>query len=233
MSACLSAPQSLPPSPHMTTLRPLRSCSMRITLALPGGDMRANTRSASKCDQMASSCSAASSIEPSVAISSYLSARPRISSARKGTTVASDAPVAATQRGPPPALSVRSSSAGLSGEQMRTSRATCSAVSGASPVSIDTWCAESSSAPTTIGESPRVLHAKAMKPAKTRSASASSRGSALALPSDSTSHTLYARASTRIPRSARPRYTSAYHAGSPPDRSSMRTASGEPLTSTR
>eukprot|EP00962_Isochrysis_galbana_P010126 scaffold2805_cov215-Isochrysis_galbana.AAC.4 len=36
-----------------------------------------------------------------------------------------------------------------------------------------------------------------------------------------------------MPRSARPRYTSAYHAGTEPARRSDSTASGEPFTSER
>ena len=67
---------------------------------------------------------------------------------------------------------------GRAGAQMRVSCATWSAVSGASPVSIATLCADSVSAWMTVGESARVLHAKAMKPAKRSPSSTSARGRA-------------------------------------------------------
>ena len=86
------------------------------------------------------------------------------------------APLAWTQRTDSVAVEEASSSVGREGRQMRVSWATCSAVSGASPVSIETLCADSVSAWMTVGESARVLHAKAMKPSKVRPNSAHSRG---------------------------------------------------------
>eukprot|EP00962_Isochrysis_galbana_P010125 scaffold2805_cov215-Isochrysis_galbana.AAC.3 len=135
---------------------------------------------------MPSSSSAAASMDGSVAMSSYRSLNARISLAAKGATVSAAVPVARTQRAPLPSPSDTSSKAGLSAEQMCTSRATWSAVSGASPVIMKTWWAESSRAPTTIGESARVLHANATKPANVSLDSASSRGSAEACASEPT-----------------------------------------------
>mmetsp|Transcript_57430 Transcript_57430/g.150815 ORF Transcript_57430/g.150815 Transcript_57430/m.150815 type:complete len:391 (+) Transcript_57430:1513-2685(+) len=204
-SAVLSAPTSLPPSPHMSTFLPFFSCNIRITLALPCGDMRAKTLNTSRQPHSAGCAAAASSRDASVAIRSYLAASWRTVAASKGSTVSSEPPTARTQRGPASPSHV-SSSSGLSaavGAQMATSRATCRAVSGASPVSMPIEWAESSKARTTAAESARVLHAKAIKPAKVRSVSTCSRGRAAAAASLSHAGSgLEASARTRMPRSA-------------------------------
>ena len=106
---------------------------------------------------------------------------------------------------------------------MLHSRATCSAVRGASPVTMATRCADCASAVTTTRESARVLHSKAARPHSSRSRSTSSRRST------SPSQRRDASARTRSPRSARPTYAGSNHAGA--CRRSAPTASGEPLTS--
>mmetsp|Transcript_41840 Transcript_41840/g.98010 ORF Transcript_41840/g.98010 Transcript_41840/m.98010 type:complete len:819 (-) Transcript_41840:1372-3828(-) len=229
--ADLSAPTSLPPSPHIRTRTPARSCIMRTTLALPGGDIRAKTQMQPTCDQTSPSLAVpAASSASSVTISACCSARLAISVATNGCTISEEPPRAATHRTSSPVRMSRSGCFWASA--MCVAFATCSAVSGASPVIMYTACAESTNALRTVGESERVLHAKATKPAKVRRISAHSRGLAVASASELTSATcLLARASTRSPRSAIERYASSYHEGTEAGSSKGLVASGEPLRS--
>ena len=92
---------------------------------------------------------------------------------------------------------------------MPTSFATCSAVSGESPVAIITECALALSACTTSAVSTRVAHANARNPSKIKSRSISARVCFLAsrTRADSPSPSgLCASAITRMPSSASARY---------------------------
>eukprot|EP00958_Prasinococcus_capsulatus_P009704 scaffold940_cov569-Prasinococcus_capsulatus_cf.AAC.27 len=123
---------------------------------------------------------------------------------------------------------------------MDTSRATCRAVSGASPVIIDTLCDDAVRERITGSESDLVLQANAAKPTNCKLLSAHSRGllaaAAATLKSPvsdpSAEQGFDAKASTRMPCSASFMYVASYHAGLDPSASKPLIASGEPFTST-
>mmetsp|Transcript_67444 Transcript_67444/g.119581 ORF Transcript_67444/g.119581 Transcript_67444/m.119581 type:complete len:331 (-) Transcript_67444:2557-3549(-) len=194
--ACLRAPTSLPPSPHISTWCAFRCCRALMTFALPGGDMRAKTRISSMSSQNRSSSAHAASMAASVTSSWYRVLSSCTFAASKGSDLRS-VPTASTHR-TSPASSVRSI-AGRSVVQMPTSLATWSAVRGASPVSMATRWSERMRDEMTVSESARVLHAKAMKPSNCRSLSTQSREAASPPPAG---HHFDARASTRMPSSA-------------------------------
>mmetsp|Transcript_27225 Transcript_27225/g.79339 ORF Transcript_27225/g.79339 Transcript_27225/m.79339 type:complete len:394 (-) Transcript_27225:926-2107(-) len=177
-SACFSAPTSLPPSPHMSTWWSRCRCRNRMTLALPWGEHRAKTRMAATCSQTASPCACpASSSTDSSTTKSWLSDKAPSPAASKGTvTCLSRASMPAHWN--PPSTPWRSRVNGGPGfEHSPTFLATCSAVRGASPVSMDTSWEDWISALITVGESDRVLHVNAMNPAKSKSLSTQPRRS--------------------------------------------------------
>mmetsp|Transcript_9897 Transcript_9897/g.29223 ORF Transcript_9897/g.29223 Transcript_9897/m.29223 type:complete len:408 (-) Transcript_9897:466-1689(-) len=226
-SASLSAPTSLPPSPHMRQCACCWPRTVRMTCSFCQGESRAKTRT--RCSERSRSCAPgpwSASSRPRPVTTSTLSlascASPSGSKARAGP------PPAGRHSALPPWSC--STSAGPA-PTMPTSRATLSAVSGASPVSMTHECLEASSALTTSRESRRVSQRKAMKPAKARSRSLSARGlfaSSRAAPASPRRRQASAR--TRWPSPASRPWVSSYQPGF--SARSRPTASGEPFVST-
>eukprot|EP00966_Prymnesium_polylepis_P234022 5413184-Prymnesium_polylepis.1 len=192
-SAVLSAPTSLPPSPHMSVCMP-RSRHCRTTASLPSGDMRAKTVTCSAMPHASGwACTSASKTFP-VTTRSWPAARSCSTPPTEKPTGEKPSPPpelsAAAHSKPPAAASdpstSRSSSGGLAARGppsavwaspvMPTSVATCRAVSAPSPVSMIVRWFDCRSEPMTLAESARTGQPKARKPAKRRPDSTHSRG---------------------------------------------------------
>ena len=224
--ACLSAPTSLAPSPHMKVCLPC--CFSRFkTRSLSSGLMRAKITTESRKSHRPPDSSVrvarfrVSPVTHSECV--FASVGMDVPSAAYGTTrvgfsvAGSVLAEIQASRGPSPARAPSASSIGASmsafsspPHAMPTSFATCSAVSAESPVAIITECELALSARTTSGVSTRVAHAKARNPSKIKSRSISSRVSgrvASRARADSPSLSgLCASAITRMPSSANARY---------------------------
>ena len=228
--ACLSAPTSLAPSPHMNVCRPC--CFSRFsTRSLSSGLMRAKITTESRKSHRPPAAPlfvAKLSVSP-VTHSEYVLASVGIEtpSATYGTTrvgfSVAGSVLAETQASFGSELSFAAPSSSSSARTMAsmspfsspprampTSFATCSAVSAESPVAIITECALALSACTTSAVSTRVAHANARNPSKIKSRSISARVNgflASRTRADSPSPSgLCASAITRMPSSASARY---------------------------
>mmetsp|Transcript_2573 Transcript_2573/g.8523 ORF Transcript_2573/g.8523 Transcript_2573/m.8523 type:complete len:218 (-) Transcript_2573:2181-2834(-) len=154
------------------------------------------TAAAAAAPRLNADASTAASVTTSVVPAGWAPAGSKGSGDRRGGACGDtqDAPESAASSG------VRSS-ASSPAAAMVVSRATCSAVRGASPVTMATACADDVSASMTTRESARVLHSKATKPAKSRSRSSSARDMSPWRSSARSGRD--ASASTRMPCSAR------------------------------
>mmetsp|Transcript_39519 Transcript_39519/g.93818 ORF Transcript_39519/g.93818 Transcript_39519/m.93818 type:complete len:205 (-) Transcript_39519:54-668(-) len=179
-SACLRAPTSLPPSPHMSVPCP-HSFRALITSAFPSGDIRANTRIESMCRQISGCAAAAAASVSPVTMRSLPRPRAGRPAALKGSLRLNPEYAPSHSKAPVSLSCLRSSAFSLAPLVMQTSLATWRAVSGASPVIMAVyWPASTLRAAMTADVSLRDRHENATNPENSRRDSAHSLGLAAA-----------------------------------------------------